>query len=416
MRRKTRTTEPSLWGRVYRSVIEPVIRWGVLAGVTLGPYAVGENTAIAEEMKPQPKPPTPTAPAGKNPFYFPPKERLKPKIETEYQTGTDSSLFGFTLTEIDEDGKPLFGDRVRFYTGRLPDGTRKTDAGVRVPFGYGGYNGNIKLYGMEHKDDDGLGIRLASSYGRWLFGGVFERAELGGDDQELKGLGGGRKFDSDLGETIVELWGYEKAGERFGNLFLFQNFRDGYSGGLSLTGGDKENRDFSASVGRLWDDKSWRVHGSTALDGRRFSLGGSFILDPDPRFATLPYGYLNHHDGVKSYQELWPNAMGYYLYQRLAEKGKRLVLHFDYNHNEGSDGITAQAAVRPFLLFGSDSDLLKRIHTTVRYDRTLSGGSGHDDVFTWGAGMDMWNGIGPFVEVAEGKKPVVGIRLGGRRF
>lgn len=416
MKRQTRTTNPSLWGRVYKSMIKPVITWGVITVTTLGPLSVGTNTAIAEETKPNADSKPKTNIVSKTDWgkYFPFPRKLETEIESKYQPGdTDSSRFGFALTEIDKDGKPVFGDVARVFTGKLPDGTTKTNAGVRVPFDFG-YKGKLTLYGLEHEDDEGFGARLSGSYGDWLLKGVMERLKLysieeGKDEQDLKGLGIGRIFRSNLGETTLEFWGYDKNDKTFGNLFLFQDFPDGYSGGLSFTGGDKDNRDLSASFGRFKDKKSWRLHGGTAMDGERFSLGGSFIIDPDPRFATIPIGYLSTDNGVKSYQTLWDNAMGYYPYQRLFEKGK-LVLHADYFRNEDSERVLTQASVRPFASNSSVPELIRRIHIDGRYDLTRSEGSGDDDRLTGGIGIDVYKDLNLYFEKTEGESPVIGLQ------
>ncbi len=384
------TTEPSLLNTAYHTISEFTWRETFLTGLALSPLSVGANTAIAEEAK--------------NHFPFP--QKLSAEVETEYKpvSGSDYSHFGFKLTEIDKDGKPIFGDFFRVFSDILPDGTTRKNAGVRVPFDFG-CQGKLTLYGLDHSKDEGMGARLSGSYGDWLLGGVLERAEFGGDSQGLKGLGIGRMFHSNLGKTTLELWGYDKIGERFGNIFLFQDFSEGYSGGLSFTGGHDKERDFSASFGRFKDKRSWRFHGGTALNGEGFSLGGSFILDPDPRFATLPFGYLNTENGVKSYQTLWRNAMGYYPYQKLFEKG-RFVLHADYFHNEGSERLLNQVSVRPFYFRGSDSELLKGIHIDGAYDWSRSGARGHDNRFTGGLGIRLRNGLDFHIKKTEGESPV----------
>ena len=220
------TTEPSLLDTVYGKASEYALPIATSVAIALGSLSVGTNTAIAEELdaKPPTKPHVPTVPYEKNHFPFP--KTLATKIDAEYQPDTDSSRLGFSLAEIGEDGRPVFGDWLRVYRDIMADGTAQTNAGVRVPFDFG-HKGELALYGMENKDDDGMGARLSGCYGDWLLKGAFERLELGGDEQELNGLGLGKIIDSDLGRTQVELWVYDKNGKNFGNLLLFQNFKNG---------------------------------------------------------------------------------------------------------------------------------------------------------------------------------------------
>jgi len=402
------TTEPSILDNVYKTASEYALPTAVSAAMLFGPLSKGANTAIAEEMEKQANTAVPKTILfdGLGGFgeHFPFPEKLGTKLEIEHQPETGGSHFGLTMAEIGEDGKPIYGDWLRVYRDLLADGTAETNAGVRVPFDFG-YKGNLALYGMEHVDDDGMGARLSGSYGDWLLKGVVERLETSGNEQELTGIGIGKMIDSGLGKTEAELWVYGKNGKNFGNLFLFQNFKDGYLGGVSITAGDKSEKDISASFGRFREHESWRFHGDTGLDGERFSVGGSYITDPDPRFAVTPYGYLSTESGVKSTQKLWTHAMDYYPYQRIFEAGK-FVFRADYRHDRDFDNIMTQASIRPFQIAGSKSGLLRGIHIDGKYDwKRLD--SGHDNRFTLGLGID-YKDMDFFIVKAEGEGPVLG--------
>ncbi len=399
------TTRPPFFERAYQAAAKPLITGAVSLGMFLGSESICTNTAIAEEAAMKP-----IAPTTQTDSNSPLPKKMGAKIDAEYQpvSGPDNSHFGFSLFEIGDDGKPVFGDVARMFVDHFNDRKAMTNAGVRVPFDFG-YRGKLALYGMEHGSDDGLGVRLSGSYDDWLLKGAFERLELGGKDQELKGLGVGRIFHSDLGKTTIEFWGYDKIGKKIGNIFLFQNFQDGYQGGVSFTGGDDSERNLGMSFGRFKGRESWRLHGNTALDGERFSIGGSFIIDPDPRFATTPWGYLNTEDGAVSYETLWKNAMGYYPYQRLFERG-RLALLADLFHDEDSEKIITQASVRPFYFMGSDSELLNGIHIDGKYELNHSETSGCDDRLTGGAGI-LHKDLNIYFEKAERGKPTFGLQF-----
>ncbi|MFH1420875.1 MAG: hypothetical protein ABIG30_02810 [Candidatus Aenigmatarchaeota archaeon] len=335
--------------------------------------------------------------------------------EFQHSEPHDYQHFGFSLFERDGKGNLVYGDRVRFLRDELSSGMVRTNVGVRLPFDFG-YKGDFMAYGLDASrdekgnKDDGAGVRVFGSVNDWLLNGVFERAELGGKNMGLEGLGIGRVFHVlPCGDTRIELWQYHKSidgdDEIIRNLFALQNFPDKYSLALSLTDGEKVD-DLMLAFGRgaPKGGTGWRVYGRTALDGgKTFSLGTDVSVGSrELVFIPSSYGLLNTESGAAS-QSLWKHAMGFYPDIRPFERA-HAFFSANYTHNKSSDTFTTRATVSPFALMESESELLRGVHFDGAYilDDT---GDDRNTSTTFGAGM-TYKGFDAFVEKTRDQKPL----------
>ena len=346
-------------------------------------------------------------------------DRLALRLEGGFQPvkgpGLRDSLHtGVVVQGIGKDGKPIFGDVFRLYYDETPKGTERTNAGLRVPFSSSGYKGDAVFYGFDTDfGDSGFGGRVDGACNKdWLFGAVGESATISGLDKTLGGLGIGRIFHPGIGDTRVELWGYDRSGEAIGSIFVLQNLPEGFKAGFSFKEKEYGNRNFSAAVERQSGDFVWRAHGSAALDGENYSGGVWFSIGSDPMYlAPKAYGFLNQFDG-RANEGLWDNAMRFYPTIKPHESGV-VFGQVDFAHNQTSENVSASISVKPFALHGADSWLLRGIHLDGGYGWRRLESKGHKlygDGFTYGAGFGR-RGFDFSVSKPEGEEPAVFLRF-----